>query len=148
MKAGKGTLSADVHSDGDRREAVPLITFTAKDFAPKDGLAVLTEAPATLTADGAKAFGSLYRAGTAMDPVSLAVAVDAGAELPALPDLGSAPDPSSEPSAPATEKATPAAAAAADSSTGLYLGLGGGVLVAAAGALYLARRRGTRRTTE
>ncbi|MFJ5125385.1 HtaA domain-containing protein [Streptomyces sp. NPDC088555] len=148
VKAGKGTLSADVHSDGDRREAVPLITFAAKDFAPKDGLAVLTEAPATLTADGAKAFGSLYRAGTAMDPVSLAVAVDAGAELPALPDLGSAPDPSSEPSAPATEKATPAAAAAADSSTGLYLGLGGGVLAAAAGALYLARRRGTRRTTE
>ncbi|MES9587292.1 HtaA domain-containing protein [Streptomyces sp. NPDC094045] len=148
VKAGKGTLSADVHSDGDRREAVPLITFAAKDFAPKDGLAVLTEAPATLTADGAKAFGSLYRAGTAMDPVSLAVAVDAGAELPALPDLGSAPDPSSEPSAPATEKATPAAAAAADSSTGLYLGLGGGVLVAAAGALYLARRRGTHRTTE
>ncbi|GAA2421047.1 HtaA domain-containing protein [Streptomyces pulveraceus] len=148
VKAGKGTLSADVHSDGDRREAVPLITFTAKDFAPKDGLAVLTEAPTTLTADGAKAFGSLYRAGTAMDPVSLAVAVDAGAELPALPDLGSAADPSSEPSAPATEKATPAAAAAADSSTGLYLGLGGGVLVAAAGALYLARRRGTRRTTE
>lgn len=148
VKAGKGTLSADVHSDGDRREAVPLITFTAKDFAVKDGLAVLTEAPTTLTADGAKAFGSLYRAGTAMDPVSLAVAVDAGAELPALPDLGSTPDPSSEPSAPATEKATPAAAAAADSSTGLYLGLGGGVLVAAAGALYLARRRGTRRTTE
>ncbi|MEV8108876.1 HtaA domain-containing protein, partial [Streptomyces sp. NPDC088135] len=106
VKAGKGTLSADVHSDGDRREGVPLITFTARDFAPKDGLAVLTEAPATLTADGAKAFGSLYRAGTAMDPVSLAVAVDAGAELPALPDLGSAPDPSSEPSAPATEKAT------------------------------------------
>ncbi|MFE6662388.1 HtaA domain-containing protein [Streptomyces sp. NPDC057697] len=148
VKAGKGTLSADVHRDGDRSEAVPLVTFTAKDLAPKDGLAVLTEAPATLTADGAKAFGSLYRAGTAMDPVSLAVAVDSGARLPALPDLGSAPDPSSEPSAPATEKATPAAAAADDSSTGLYLGLGGGVLVAAAGALYLARRRGTHRTTE
>ncbi|MFI5767411.1 HtaA domain-containing protein [Streptomyces sp. NPDC051658] len=148
VKAGKGTLLADVHGDGDRRRAVPLVTFAAKDFAPEDGLAVLTEAPATLTADGAEAFGSLYRAGTAMDPVSLAVAVDAGAELPALPDLGSAPDPSSEPSAASTEKATPAAAAAADSRTGLYPVLGGaGVLAVAAGALYLARRRGTPRKT-
>ncbi|MFF1644100.1 HtaA domain-containing protein [Streptomyces sp. NPDC058240] len=149
VKAGKGTLLADVHGDGDRRRAVPLVTFTAKDFAPKDGLAVLAEAPATLTADGAEAFGSLYRAGTAMDPVSLAVVVDAGAELPALPDLGSAPDPSSQPSAASTEKATPAAAEAADSSTGLYPVLGGaGVLAVAAGALYLARRRGTPRKTD
>ncbi|WP_406015120.1 HtaA domain-containing protein [Streptomyces sp. NBC_00984] len=149
VKAGKGTLLADVHGDGDRRRAVPLVTFAAKDFAPEDGLAVLTEAPATLTADGAEAFGSLYRAGTAMDPVSLAVAVDAGAELPALPDLGSAPDPSSESSAASTEKATPAAAAAADSRTGLYPVLGGaGVLAVAAGALYLARRRGTPRKTD
>ncbi|GGV78389.1 hypothetical protein GCM10015535_13340 [Streptomyces gelaticus] len=143
VKAGRGTLLADVRSDGDRREAVPLVTFTAKDFAPKDGLAVLTEAPATLTADGAEAFGSLYRAGTAMDPVSLAVAVESGAELPALPDLGSAPAPSSEPSAaPSAGKTTPAAATAADSGGALYPALGGaGVLALAAGALYLARRR-------
>ncbi|MFF1915294.1 HtaA domain-containing protein [Streptomyces sp. NPDC058239] len=143
VKAGKGTLSADVLSDGDRRKAVPLVTFTAKDFTAKDGLAVLTEAPATLTADGAKAFGSLYRAGTAMDPLSLAVAVDAKAELPALPDLGSAPDPSDPPA----EKTTTAASVSdsdSGSRTGLYLGIGGaGVLAAAAGALYLARRRST-----
>ncbi|MFD4949868.1 HtaA domain-containing protein [Streptomyces sp. NPDC058409] len=143
VKAGKGTLSADVLSDGDRRKAVPLVTFTAKDFTVKDGLAVLTEAPATLTADGAKAFGSLYRAGTAMDPLSLAVAVDAKAELPALPDLGSAPDPSDLPA----EKTTTAASVSdsdSGSRTGLYLGIGGaGVLAAAAGALYLARRRST-----
>ncbi|MFH8515812.1 HtaA domain-containing protein [Streptomyces gelaticus] len=143
VKAGRGTLLADVRSDGVRREAVPLVTFTAKDFAPKDGLAVLTEAPATLTADGAEAFGPLYRAGTAMDPVSLAVAVESGAELPALPDLGSAPAPSSEPSAaPSAGKTTPAAATAADSGSALYPALGGaGVLALAAGALYLARRR-------
>ncbi|MFB7187584.1 HtaA domain-containing protein [Streptomyces sp. NPDC056230] len=147
VKAGKGTLSADVTSGGDRRKAVPLVTFTAKDFTPKNGLAVLTEAPATLTADGAEAFGSLYRAGTAMDPVSLAVAVDTGAELPALPDLGSTPDPSGPPA----EKSATTAASASDADpgsgprTGLYLGVGGaGVLAAAAGALYLARRRSTR----
>ncbi|MDV9202564.1 HtaA domain-containing protein, partial [Streptomyces sp. Wh19] len=120
LAAGRGTLLADVHSDGDRDKAVPLVTFTAKDFTPKDGLAVLTEAPATLTADGAEAFGSLYRAGTAMDPVSLAVAVDSGAELPALPDLGSDPGPSSGPSAPATEKPAPATAAS-DTGAGTVL---------------------------
>ncbi|MFF1925402.1 HtaA domain-containing protein [Streptomyces sp. NPDC058221] len=141
LKAGKGTLSADVLSDGEARKAVPLITFTAKDFAPKNGLAVLTEAPATLTAGGAKAFGSLYRAGTAMDPVSLAVAVDAKAKLPALPDLGSDPAPSDSPS-PATTVAAAASAPDDGPPTALYLALGGaGVLaVAAAGVLFLVRR--------
>ncbi|MFD8747141.1 HtaA domain-containing protein [Streptomyces sp. NPDC059616] len=150
LAAGRGTLLADVHSDGDRDRAVPLVTFTAKDFAPKDGLAVLTEAPATLTAEGAEAFGSLYRAGTAMDPVSLAVAVDAGAELPALPDLGSDPGPSSGPSAPATEKPAPATAAS-DTGTGtvLYPVLGGAaLLVAAAVAFGLVRRRAARQNND
>ncbi|MFF2330304.1 MULTISPECIES: HtaA domain-containing protein [unclassified Streptomyces] len=148
VRAGRGTLSADVLSDGDRQQAVPLVTFTAKDFAPKDGLAALAEAPATLTADGAKAFGSLYRAGTAMDPVSLAVAVDTGAELPALPDLGSAPDPSDPPAA-TTATTTAASSSGSGSRTGLYLGIGGaGVLAAAAGALYLARRRGSTRNND
>ncbi|GAA1311535.1 HtaA domain-containing protein [Streptomyces sanglieri] len=148
LAAGRGMLLADVHSDGDRDKAVPLVTFTAKDFTPKDGLAVLTEAPATLTADGAEAFGSLYRAGTAMDPVSLAVAVDSGAELPALPDLGSDPGPSSGPSAPATEKPAPATAAS-DTGTGtvLYPVLGGALLVAAAVAFGLVRRRATRQNS-
>ncbi|MFE7618202.1 HtaA domain-containing protein [Streptomyces sp. NPDC057496] len=149
VEKGRGTLLADVRGDGDRRKAVPLVTFTAKDFAVKNGLAVLTEAPATLTAEGAEAFGRLYRKGTAMDPVSLAVAVDAGAELPALPDLGSAPDPSAEPSAPPVEKAA-AAAPAADSGPGtvLYPVIGGAVVLAAAGSLYLVRRRGARRNAD
>lgn len=144
VKAGKGTLRADVLSDGATTKAVPLVTFTAKDFAPKDGLAVLTEAPATLTADGAKAFGSLYKAGTAMDPVSLAVATDAKAKLPALPDLGSDATATPEPSGSAVTKAAavPTAAEADDGSrTGLYLAIGGaGVLAAAAAALVLVRR--------
>ncbi|GAA2252569.1 HtaA domain-containing protein [Streptomyces amakusaensis] len=149
VKGGKGTLSADVLSEGETRKAVPLVTFTAKDFAPKDGLASLTEAPATLTEGGAKAFGSMYKAGTAMDPVSLAVAVDDKAALPALPDLGSdvGPTPSATGSK-AAEKPAADAAPAADSSessslTWVYVAIGLGVLAAAGLALVLVRRRRT-----
>ncbi|MFB8215213.1 HtaA domain-containing protein [Streptomyces anulatus] len=142
---GEGTLSADVTSEGTTREDVPLITFPAKDLAPKEGLAVLTEVPATLTADGAKAFGSMYRAGTAMDPVSLAVAVDEKAQLPALPDLGSEPTAAAEPTKKASEKPSAAPAAASSDSgpgTGVYLAAGGGaLLLAAAGAAFFALRR-------
>lgn len=150
LDAGKGTLSADVLSEGATRKAVPLVTFTAKDFVPKDGLAVLTEAPATLTADGAKAFGSLYTAGTAMDPVSLAVAVEATAKLPALPDLGSEAAPSAQPSAAPASKAPAAAAPVADedSRTGLYLVLGGVGVLAAAGAGVPVLVRRNRSTTD
>ncbi|MFI6653634.1 HtaA domain-containing protein [Streptomyces sp. NPDC050529] len=142
LKSGTGTLRADVLSENTTRRAVPLVTFTAKDFAPKDGLAVLTEAPAELTADGAKAFGSLYRAGTTMDPVSLAVAVTAAAKLPALPDLGSEPTPSAQPSGPPAAKPAKAAATVADESSGagLYVALGGAGVLAAAGVLFLVRR--------
>ncbi|RPK65533.1 Htaa [Streptomyces sp. ADI96-02] len=140
---GEGTLSADVTSEGDTRADVPLVTFAAEDFAPKDGLARLTEAPATLTADGAKAFGSLYRAGTAMDPVSLAVAVDPRTPLPALPDLGSEPTAAAEPAKQAAEpSAAPAAASSASGpGAGTYLAVGGGVLLLAAAGAFLARRR-------
>ncbi|MFF9347484.1 HtaA domain-containing protein [Streptomyces sp. NPDC014734] len=151
VKDGRGTLSADVLSGGDRLGVLPLVTFDAKDFAPKNGLAVLTETPATLTADGARAFGSLYRAGTAMDPLSLAVAVDSGVTLPALPDLGSDPAPSQSPedktvtTAPVSE---PDSASGSGSRTPLYFGLGAGALAAAAGAFLLVRRRGAARNDD
>ncbi|MEU4272827.1 HtaA domain-containing protein [Streptomyces sp. NPDC026092] len=143
VTGGKGTLSADVTSAGKTEKAVPLVTFTAKDFAPKNGLAVLAEAPATLTEGGAKAFGGMYKAGTEMDPVSLAVAVDAKAQLPALPDLGSDTKPSAAASPPASAPAAPAKAAASEdsSATATYLALGAGVLLAAAIAVYVAVRR-------
>lgn len=86
---GTGTLAADVASAGSTTEAVELVTFEAGEALPEDGLLVLSEAPAELTAEGAAAFGGLYPAGTAMDPVSLAVAVAEDTALPALPDLGS-----------------------------------------------------------
>ncbi|MCI4040249.1 HtaA domain-containing protein [Streptomyces sp. TRM75563] len=145
---GEGTLSADVTSGGRTAKGVPIVTFAAEDFAPKEGLATLTEAPATLTADGAKAFGSLYKAGTAMDPVSLAVAVDEKAQLPALPDLGSEPTAVAEPTKKASaEPSAEPVAAASDSGpgTGTYAAIGGGVLlllVAAGAAFFALRRRG------
>ncbi|MEV7896943.1 HtaA domain-containing protein [Streptomyces cyaneofuscatus] len=141
---GEGTLSADVTSGGTTRKDVPLITFTAKDFVPKEGLAVLTEVPATLTEDGAKAFGSMYKAGTEMDPVSLAVAVDDQAQLPPLPDLGSEPTAAAEPTAkPSAEPSAAPAAATSDSGpgAGTYAVIGGGVLLLAAAATFFALRR-------
>ncbi|MFE6787409.1 HtaA domain-containing protein [Streptomyces sp. NPDC057680] len=153
VTGGTGTLSADVTSAGKTDRAVPLVTFAARDLTPKNGLAAVTEAPATLTEGGAKAFGGMYKAGTAMDPVSLAVTVDAKAALPALPDLGSEAAQAATPSAPATPAATasaaaaPAAASSSSSSTGTYLAIAAGVLlVAALAVLGAVRRRRTGRT--
>ncbi|GAA0461765.1 HtaA domain-containing protein [Streptomyces sp. NPDC046215] len=105
VKDGKGTLSADVSgSGGGTGKGVPLATFAATGVEEKDGLVSVAEAPAELTAEGAKAFGGVYREGTEMDPVSLAVPIDGKAPLPALPDLGSGaaspgPSPSRSPEA-------------------------------------------------
>ncbi|MFF5566626.1 HtaA domain-containing protein [Streptomyces sp. NPDC012623] len=147
-KAGSGKSGSGGKSGGGK--AVPLVTFTAEDFTPQDGLASLTEAPAKLTARGATAFGSLYPAGTRMDPVSLAVTTGKKAQLPALPDLGSAPtatasaSPSAAPAATATGPADPSATASASSSAagaGTYAAVGAGVLVAAGAAFLVVRGR-------
>ncbi|MFF9121842.1 HtaA domain-containing protein [Streptomyces sp. NPDC014889] len=142
---GTGTLYADVTSDRLTGRKVPLVTFAAKDLTARDGLAKVTDAPAELTARGAQAFGGMYPAGTAMDPVSLAVALTADAELPALPDLGSAvadtaaPAPTTAAPAPSAE---PVAATADDGTPVLPVALGaGGVLVLALGGAALYRRR-------
>ncbi|MFE2203604.1 HtaA domain-containing protein [Streptomyces rubiginosohelvolus] len=150
---GEGTLSADVTSEGKTTKNVPIVTFGAEDFAPKDGLAALTEAPATLTAEGSKAFGSMYKAGTAMDPVSLAVTVDEKAQLPALPDLGSEPTAAAEPAEKAAEKPSAAPAAASSDSgpgTGTWAAIGGGalLLLGAVAAFFALRRRSARPAPE
>ncbi|WP_433547927.1 HtaA domain-containing protein [Streptomyces sp. CA-294286] len=149
---GKGTLVADVASKDlqskkdTRTTGVPLVTFEAKNLTAKDGLVHLAEAPATLTEGGSRAFGGMYKAGTDMDPVSLAVAVTDRAKLPALPDLGS--DTRTPAAAtgtaekPAEEPRTAETAAASGSShTALYVAAGVGVLVLVAGAGYVAVRR-------
>lgn len=117
VKDGKGTLSANGR---------PLVTFDAAGLKEKDGLAVLAEAPAKLTAEGAGVFGGMYREGTDMDPVSLAVPLVAGAPLPPLPDLGA---PAAPPSSPSSFPVLPVAAT------------GAGVLALAAVTFAVLRRR-------
>ncbi|MFJ6212194.1 HtaA domain-containing protein [Streptomyces sp. NPDC092296] len=145
VSGGKGTL----YSDG-----TPLVTFAAPALKPRKGLIELAEVPTKLTAEGAKLFGGLYTAGTAMDPLTLSVALDGAAKLPALPDLGSgatsAPasatsTPSASPSAvPAPQPTAAVAAAATDSGFPvLPVSVGAGVLVAAGatGLVLRSRRR-------
>ncbi|MFJ6723942.1 HtaA domain-containing protein [Streptomyces sp. NPDC091281] len=156
VRKGTGTLSADVTSPGFSGRKVALVTFPAKNLTAREGLARVTEAPAKLTADGAKAFSSLYRAGTEMDPLSLAVALTDDARLPALPDLGSAPTttptPTATPSSTAPETAaTPVAQASTDDDGPPVLPLAaaaGALLLAAALAAVAVRRRRTRTASD
>lgn len=142
VKDGKGTLLADVESKGDEGVSLkkaPLVTFAAaaEDLKPADGLVALTEAPSKLTADGAKAFGGMYEAGSAMDPLSLAVALDGDAKLPALPDLGSSAKPSPQTAKSAEPKTENAAESSDSSSNAVPIGIGAGVaLLLAAGVAF------------
>ncbi|MCX5125457.1 HtaA domain-containing protein [Streptomyces sp. NBC_00347] len=135
VENGRGVLSADVTTGTDTKPAVPLVEFDAKGLTAAGGLATLTEAPAALTEGGAQAFNSMYKAGTEMDPVSLAVALDGTAKLPALPNLGS----TATPPAPAPPAAAQPAASSS-SNTGLYAALATAVLVLAGGATFLTLR--------
>ncbi|MBQ0830093.1 HtaA domain-containing protein [Streptomyces tagetis] len=149
VKDGKGTLYADVASPDLTAGKVPLVTFTAKDLKPADGLVAVTEAPAKLTARGAETFGGMYQEGTEMDPVSLAVALTDDAKLPALPDLGSEPTASAspEPKADPETSAEPVANATDDSGfPALPVGIAAGalLLVAAALGVVTTRRRRAR----
>ncbi|MEV8602384.1 HtaA domain-containing protein [Streptomyces griseoviridis] len=155
VEDGEGTLYADVTSPGLTAKKVPLITFAAKGLKVKGGLAKVTEAPAKLTAEGAAAFGGMYRAGTAMDPVSLAVALTADAALPALPDLGSTPTPSVSPAPSSSPSARKDAAQPVASGTGgdggfpaLPVGLAAGALLLAGAAYTVVRSRRTRVAVE
>ncbi|WKX74189.1 HtaA domain-containing protein [Streptomyces sp. XD-27] len=139
---GTGTLSADVRRAGAGADQdVPLVTFKAGELRPRDGLIAVTEAPAALTARGARAFGGMYAAGTGMDPVSLAVALDDSARLPALPDLGDAPSASAPPK-PAAREAADGSSSSSSSAGPLVAALcAAGALAAAAAAVVALRRR-------
>ncbi|MER7825965.1 HtaA domain-containing protein [Streptomyces sp. NPDC096097] len=144
VENGKGVLSADVTTGGATKNAVPLVEFDAKGLKTEGKLATLTEAPATLTEGGSQAFNSMYKAGTEMDPVSLAVALDATAQLPALPDLGSTASPAPASASPSAEPAAQAAESSQSSkssNTGLFVALAVAVLVLAGGGTFLVVRR-------
>ncbi|MFB6980563.1 HtaA domain-containing protein [Streptomyces scopuliridis] len=90
VKDGKGTLVADVSTKD--RETGEVSTYQDLAFATldvpaagpvaKDGVVTLDAVPATLTADGTKASGGMYPEGTELDTLTLAVALDEGANLP------------------------------------------------------------------
>ncbi|MFI1949182.1 HtaA domain-containing protein [Streptomyces virginiae] len=142
VENGKGVLSADVITGGQTKNAVPLVEFDAKALKTEGKLATLTEAPAILTEGGSQAFNSMYKAGTEMDPVSLAVALDATAQLPALPDLGSTASPAPASASPSAEPAPAVAAKATESSnTGLFVALAVAVLLLAGGGTFLVVRK-------
>lgn len=133
IAGGRGTLFAN---------GVPFVTFDApaKALAPRNGLVALTEVPTRLTAEGAKAFNGLYATGTDMDPLTLSVALDRAAALPALPDLGTGA--TAAPSASATpQEPRPEAAAAGSSVPVLPLTALAAVLVAAAAGVFVWRKR-------
>ncbi|WP_371517554.1 HtaA domain-containing protein [Kitasatospora sp. NBC_01300] len=150
VAGGQGRLVADVSGrtlDGATQQltGVELAAFDPAGLKPEGGLLKAVEVPLKLTEGGAKAFGGLYPAGTEMDPLSFAVALDPAAALPPLPDLGSAP--ATAPSATATPATSPSAAPVAASSQGgfpMAAVAGGAVLVAAlavTGGLLVRRRR-------
>lgn len=62
--------------------AVADLKLPAGGLTAKDGVVTLSAVPATLTADGTKAFGGMYRAGERLDALTVAVALDKNAELP------------------------------------------------------------------
>lgn len=72
-QTGEVTESADV--------AVAELKLTGASLKAENGILSLTAVPAVLTADGARAFGGFYKAGDALDPVTVNVALDAS-ELP------------------------------------------------------------------
>ncbi|MGW6600046.1 HtaA domain-containing protein [Streptomyces sp. NPDC055036] len=90
VKDGKGTLVADVSTkDQETRKVatyqdLTLATLDIPAAGPvaKDGVVTLSAVPATLTADGTKAFGGMYQEGTELDRLTLAVALDENANLP------------------------------------------------------------------
>ncbi|MFJ3790106.1 HtaA domain-containing protein [Kitasatospora sp. NPDC090091] len=124
-------LTADVRAKS--RDGKPDVALTTARIAkldlsranpaPVGGVVTLSGVPATLTAEGVPVFGS-YPAGEALDPVTVSLAFDRGAELPAAPAGGSAAG-----GAVRTGTGTgTGVVAGASLTTGGSAGLGGGVL--------------------
>ncbi|SOD58967.1 Htaa protein [Streptomyces zhaozhouensis] len=87
---GEGALVADVSSkDRESGEVTEYTDLTVAELdVPADALnpegdvLALDGVPATLTADGAEAFGGFYEAGEELDPVSVSLAFSEDARLP------------------------------------------------------------------
>ncbi|MEH0395937.1 HtaA domain-containing protein [Streptomyces sp. B21-088] len=97
LEDGAGTLVADVSSkDRETRKVttrtdleIADLKLPAGELEAKDGVVTLSAVPATLTADGTEAFGGMYAKGTQLDALTVSVALDEDAELPAATAGGS-----------------------------------------------------------
>ncbi|MFD8970118.1 HtaA domain-containing protein [Streptomyces sp. NPDC059568] len=164
---GKGTLVADVATKD--RETHEVATYEDLSFATldlpdgelaaEDGVVTLSAVPATLTADGTKAFGGMYPAGTDLDKLTLAVSLDDNANLPdgtggtdggtggtggtSGGTGGSGTVGGSGTAGGGTVGGSTAlASTGSDIPTGALLGTAGAIAAAGAAAVFVARRRG------
>ncbi|WP_328621638.1 HtaA domain-containing protein [Streptomyces sp. NBC_00354] len=146
--AGKtGTLYMDVKNASGSRTDVPFATLdlSKTDYKTKGGVLALNAVPAAFTAEGAASFandttGSMYKAGDAVDPLSLSVAVDKDATLPTggpTPNAGS----TGGTGVAAATVGGSLASTGAEVPAGALLATSGAVVAAGAGAVFLARRR-------
>ncbi len=144
VAGGRGTLSADVSG---QPPGTAIATFEAGALHAADGVLGATELPLQLTAEGARAFGGRYPAGTLMDPLGFALALDPSAALPPLPDLGSAPASPDSPS-PTAVAVAPAAASRGAIGPPVLAAAGAALAVLTAIGSVLIRRRRSSTTTE
>ncbi|TDU78483.1 HtaA domain-containing protein [Streptomyces sp. KS 21] len=149
--AGKtGTLYVDVKNASGSKADVPFATLdlSKTDYKTKDGVLALNAVAAAFTAEGAASFandttGSLYKAGDAVDPLTLSVAVDKGATLPTggpTPNTGAAGAAGGTGAAAGTVGGN-LASTGAELPAGALLATSGAAVAAGAGAVFLARRR-------
>ncbi|MER5971513.1 HtaA domain-containing protein [Streptomyces sp. NPDC002055] len=156
VKGAKGALVADVSSK-DRETGkvthssdvrVGALTVGSGSLEAEGDLITLEKIPATLTADGAKAFGGFYAAGDALDPVTVAVSLDEAARLPGGTGSGSGTVGSTEGTGGAVTGGDVTGGTGSLASTGAgvpgeALGWAATLVAAGAAAVLLAARRST-----
>ncbi|MFD4246620.1 HtaA domain-containing protein [Streptomyces sp. NPDC058525] len=143
-----GTLYVDVKNASGSKTAVPFATLdlSKTDYKTKDGVLALNAVPAAFTSEGAAAFandttGSMYKAGDAIDPLTVSVAVDKDATLPGGTGGTGTTGGTGGTGATAATVGGNLAATGAEIPAGALLGTSGAVIAAGAGAVFLARRR-------
>ncbi|MFK4064288.1 HtaA domain-containing protein [Streptomyces sp. NPDC029674] len=156
----KGTLLADVTTPEGKNNDVKFATLDLSNasYKARNGVVRLDKVPATLTAAGAKQFandttGSPYRPGEKLDPVTVALSTSAGAALPAGGSesggatTGGGTGTTGSGSVGGGGSVGGSGGALADTGSSVpstaLLGVAGVALAAGAGAVVVARRRGS-----
>ncbi|MEV0317907.1 HtaA domain-containing protein [Streptomyces sp. NPDC050658] len=162
----KGTLTVDVTTPKGTNNDVKFATLdlSKASYKAKDDVVLLDKIPAAFTAAGAEQFanettGSMYKEGDAIDPVTVALSVADGAQLPGggggstgggSSDSGSTGGGSASLGGGGTVGGGTGGSLASTGSSapaGALIGAAGAVVVAGAGAVFLARRKGVARSS-